>query len=141
MAGALQNDSAMATGTVGPPPRRRSGLLDFASVMLMVAGVVNAGIGIVALVSDHHFDPDGALFGGLSAWGIWWLVLGTLFLVTAFLILNRKPAGAIIGFTIAGINALTQFMFIGAYPVWSIAAIAVDFLIIYALTTAVEEFD
>ena len=131
----------MATSPVEAPRRRHSGLLDFASVMIMIAGVVNASIGIVALVSDHHYDADGPLFGGLSAWGIWWLILGTLFLLTAFLILNRKPAGAIIGFTLAGINAFTQFMFIGAYPLWSAAALAVDFLIIYALTTAVHEFD
>jgi hypothetical protein len=36
MGGALQNDSAMATGTVEPPRRRRSGLLDFASAAMAV---------------------------------------------------------------------------------------------------------
>jgi succinate-acetate transporter protein len=141
MWGAGRDDLGMATETVEPPRPRRSGLLDFASVMIMIAGVANLLTGIVALASDHHYDPDGPLFGGMSAWGIWWLLLGTLFLVAGFLIINRTPAGAIIGFTLAGINAFTQFMFVGAYPLWSIVAVAVDFLIIYALTMAVDEFD
>ena len=35
-------------------------------------------------------------------------------------VLARKPAGAILGFTLAGLNAFTQFAFIGAYPAWAI---------------------
>ena len=32
-------------------------------------------------------------------------------------------------------------MFLGVYPAWSIAVMVVDGLIIYALTTHIEEFD
>jgi hypothetical protein len=50
-------------GTIQPgtvePQRRRSGLLDFASVMPMIAGVVNAGIGVVALVSTTTTTQTG----------------------------------------------------------------------------------
>jgi hypothetical protein len=42
---------------------------------------------------------------------------------------------------IAAINAVTQLMWIGAYPAWSIAAMVVDGLIIWALTTRYDEFE
>jgi len=52
-----------------------------------------------------------------------------------------QDLGLLFGITIAGANALTQLMFLGVYPAWSIAVMVVDGLIIYALTTHIEEFD
>jgi hypothetical protein len=106
----------------------------------ILAGAFNLLDGIVALVNDDYFVADELLFGDLSAWGVWWLVAGTAQLGTGLAILRRSTWGVIFGITIAGVNALTQLMFIGAYPAWSIAAMVVDGLIIYALSTHVDEF-
>jgi hypothetical protein len=119
----------------------RSGLVTFGGIMLLVAGAFNLIDGIVALVNDDYFVADELLFGDLTAWGVWWLVAGAAQVGTGFAILRRSVWGIIFGITIAGVNALTQLMFIGAYPAWSIAAIVVDGLIIYALATRIEEFD
>jgi hypothetical protein len=56
-------------------------------------------------------------------------------------VLTRKAWAEFLGIGLAGINAFTQLMFLGAYPAWSIAAMAVDGLIIYALTANFAEFD
>ena len=45
------------------------------------------------------------------------------------------------GVFLAGLNALTQLMFLRAYPAWSIAIMVVDGLIIYALIAHAEEVE
>jgi hypothetical protein len=122
-------------------PSERSGLVTFAGVMLMLAGALNVMQGIVALVADNHFDEGELLFGSLTAWGVWWLALGALLLFGGLRVIARSASGAIIGFTFAGISAFTQFLSLGAYPIWAIAVITISMLIIYALTTHVDEFE
>jgi hypothetical protein len=39
-----------------------------------------------------------------------------------------------VGVLLAGLSAIANMAFIGAYPVWSIIVIVVDVLVIYALT-------
>jgi hypothetical protein len=133
----------MAASSVPPRSHRpaRSGLVTFAGVMLLVAGAFNLLDGVVAIVNDDYYVADELLFGDLTAWGIWWLLIGGVMVFTGLQIMARKFWSVIFGIAIAGFNALTQLMFLGAYPAWSIAAIVVDGLIIYALTTRVEEFD
>jgi hypothetical protein len=119
----------------------RTGLVTFAGVMLFIAGAFNLLDGFVALVKDDYYVADELLFGDLSAWGVWWLFVGAMQLFAGYEIMARKSWGVIFGVFLAGINALTQLMFLGAYPAWSIAIMVVDGLIIYALTTRTEEFE
>jgi hypothetical protein len=125
------------------PTRRsaRSGMVTFAGVMFLVVGAFNLLDGIVALVNDKYFVADELLFGDLSAWGVWFLICGAAQAVTGWALLARRPLSLIFGIAIAAINALTQLMWIGAYPAWSIAAMVVDGVIIWALTAHADEFD
>ncbi|MDA0158917.1 hypothetical protein OM076_01470 [Solirubrobacter ginsenosidimutans] len=118
----------------------RSGWVTFAGVMFLLVGAFNLIDGIVALVNDDYYVADELLFGDLTAWGIWWLVVGTAQAVTGIAILRRGTISWIFGLAIASVNALTQLLWLGAYPAWAIAAIIVDGLIIWALTTHVDEF-
>jgi len=121
--------------------RQRSGLVTFAGVMFLIAAAFNLLDGVVALAKDDRFVTDELLFGDLTLWGIWWLLMGALLLFTGIQILGRKSWGAALGISLAGLNAFTQLMFLGVYPAWSIAAMIVDGLIIYALATNYQEFD
>jgi hypothetical protein len=128
--------SSMATGRA-----TRSGVVTFAGVMFVLVGTFNLLDGLVALVNDKYFVADELLFGDLSAWGVWFLFIGAAQAITGGLLLARRSLSPIFGVSIAAINAVTQLMWIGAYPVWSIAAMAVDGLIIWALTAHIDEFD
>lgn len=119
----------------------RTGLVTFGGVMLVIAGAFNLLDGIVALVRDNYYVADELLFGDLSAWGVWWLVVGVMQLFAGYQIMTRKMWGVIFGIFLAGVNAITQLMFLRAYPAWSIAILVVDGLIIYALTTRTAEFE
>jgi hypothetical protein len=119
----------------------RTGLVTFGGVMLVIAAAFNLLDGTVALVNDDYYVVDELLFGDLSGWGVWWLVMGGAQLLAGWLVLARRGFGALLGILLAGANALTHLMFLGAYPAWSIAIMVADGLIIYALATRLDEFD
>jgi hypothetical protein len=119
---------------------RRSGVVTFAGVMFLVVGAFNLLDGVVALVNDDYFIADELLFGDLAAWGVWFLFVGAAQALTGWGILSRRFMSVIFGIAIAAINAVTQLMWVGAYPAWSIAAMVVDGIIIWALTTHYDEF-
>jgi hypothetical protein len=132
----------MVSPPAGPHPgAARSGLVTFAGIMLLVSAAFNLLDGIVALVNDDYYAVDELLFGDLSLWGAWWLFIGASLLFAGWGVLTRKAWAEFLGIGLAGINAFTQLMFLGVYPAWSIAAMAVDGLIIYALTANFAEFD
>jgi hypothetical protein len=125
--------------TYGPAPR--TGLVTFAGILLVIAGSFNILDGIVALAKDDRFRVEQLLFGDLSAWGIWWLVIGLLLLYAGWQVLQRKDIGMMLGIGFAGLNAFTQLMFIGAYPAWSISIMVLDLIVIYALSAHSGEFE
>jgi hypothetical protein len=123
-----------------PSTSGRSGIVTFVAVMFLIVGAFNLLDGIVALVNDDYFVADELLFGDLTAWGVWWLVVGGLQLSTGLFLLSRGVLSLVFALGIAAVNAFTQLMWLGVYPGWAIAALVVDGLIIWALTTHIDEF-
>jgi hypothetical protein len=122
-------------------PVKRSGMLTFAGVVLVLAGAINLLDGIVALTKDEYFRADQLLFGDLSAWGFWWLFVGLLMLWAGSQVVQRKESGLGLGVGIAGLNIFTQLMFIKAYPGWSISIMVLDLIVIWALCANADEFE
>jgi hypothetical protein len=118
----------------GPQPDAGRGLLTFAAVMLTIAAVANALWGIAALVNDDYFAADELLFGDLSMWGVFYLLLAATQLLAAWLIVRRSAVGAMLGIGLVLIHALVALMSIGAYPLWTVIVLAIDGLIVYGLT-------
>jgi hypothetical protein len=116
------------------PSERGQNWAAFVAVLFIVLGCFNLIDGIAALVQDDYFKVDELLFGDLSMWGVIWIILGLLQLLTAYLVHRGAVAGALIGITLAGINAVVTLLSIGAYPLWSIIILVGDGVVIYALT-------
>ena len=106
----------------------------FAGCLFVILGVFNLIDGIAALANDDYFRVDELLFGDLSMWGVIFLVVGALQLLTALLIFRGSLAGALLGITLAGVNAMIALLSVGAYPIWSIIILVLDGVVIYALT-------
>ena len=130
--------------TTGPPTHRgptATGIVKFAGIVLIVAGSFNLLDGVVALAKDDHFRSDELLFGDLSAWGIWWLLIGVIALYAGWQVLRGMEIGMMLGIPLAGINAFTQLLFVSVYPIWSIAIMVLDVIVIYALSAHAQEFE
>jgi hypothetical protein len=106
----------------------------FAGIVFLVVGLFNIFDGIVALVNDDYFHADELLFGDLSMWGTIYLVLGAVQLLTAMLVFRGNIIGAFLGITLAVLNVVLVLLSLGAYPVWALIILALDGVVIYALT-------
>jgi hypothetical protein len=123
---------------------RRAGWVTFAGVVGLVVGGYNALSGIAAIADDDTVTSQAkdVLFGiNLTAWGWFWLIVGLMQLVAGVLILQRNEWGRWLGISIAGVSALITVFIIFVFPLWSIAVLTLDLLVLYALITQVDEFN
>ena len=122
---------------------RHSGWVTFAGVAALVAGGYNALSGIAALADDDTLAAQAqeVLYGiDLTAWGWFWLLVGIVQLVTGVLILQRNRWGFWLGVTIAGLSAMLTLLVMFVFPLWAIAVLAINFLVLYGLLTESDEF-
>jgi hypothetical protein len=124
-------------------PLNRSGWITFAGVAALVAGGYNALSGIAALADDDTLAAQASevLYGvDLTAWGWLWLIVGVLQLVTGVLILQRSSWGLGLGIGIAAFSAMMTVFVMFVFPLWALAVLTVDLLVLYGLLTRSDEF-
>jgi uncharacterized membrane protein HdeD (DUF308 family) len=123
--------------------KSRSGWVTFAGVAALIAGGYNALSGIAALADDDTLAAQAqeVLYGiDLTAWGWFWLIVGIVQLITGVLILQRNTWGFWLGVTFAGLSAMLTVLVMFVFPLWAIAVLAVDFLVLFGLLTQSDEF-
>jgi hypothetical protein len=91
-------------------------------------------MGIAALGKREYFDEASLLFQNLGFWAVVWIVIGALQILTAVLVARRTTAGKALGLAGASVSMLVWFFSLGAHPVATILVIALDALILYALS-------
>ena len=109
-----------------------AGWVTFAGIMLILVGAFNVIDGIAA-ISDSKYLVHQLLFANLHAWGWFFLIWGILQILAGFAIFGGATWGAILGIVTAFFNIIAQLSWAHAYPVWAIAAMVVDALVIYGL--------
>jgi hypothetical protein len=120
-----------------PDPTGWTGWVVFASVMMFLLGAFQVIQGLVALFDEgFYLVTRGGLVVDVdyNVWGTVHLILGVLLLLSGGGVLTGNLAARTVGVILAGLSALVNLVFIGAYPIWSIVIITVDVLVIYALT-------
>ena len=113
----------------------------FAAVLLIVVGVLQGfaglaawakkGTGVYAATSDHSYF----LHLNTTSWGWLHIVLGVVIFFAGVGIASGQTWARAVGIVVAAVSAVTNFAFVPIYPVWAILLIALDVLIIWALTT------
>ena len=122
---------------------KRSGWVTFAGIAALIAGGYNALSGIAALSDDDTVASQAqeVLYGiDLTTWGWFWLIVGIAQLVTGVLILNRNMWGLWLGVGGACASAFITVFVMFVFPLWAIAVLTLDFLVLFALLTQSEEF-
>jgi hypothetical protein len=121
----------------------RSGWITFAGVMAVIAGGYNVLSGIAALSDDDTIASQAkdVLYGiDLTAWGWFWLLIGLAQIITGVLIFQRNTWGLWLGVTFAGLSAMLTVIVMFVFPLWAIAVLTIDFLILFGLLTQSDEF-
>jgi hypothetical protein len=116
---------------------RWTGWLIFASIMLCVVGGINVIQGLVALTRDTYFlvhKGDQLLITDFSTWGWILMIWGALQIAAGLGLNSGKSLARISAIVIGSVSILIQMLFLSAYPVWSLIIIALDVIVIFALT-------
>jgi hypothetical protein len=123
--------------------RIRSGWVTFAAVIAGIVGVYNLLSGIAAISEDEQTEAlNEVLFGvNITAWGWFWLIIGALQIVTAWLIYQRSPVGQTFGLIWAFIVAALSVFMIFVAPIWALVVMGLCVTCIWALTAFPEDFD
>ena len=113
-----------------------SGAVLFAATMLIVIGMFNIFEGFIALFDDERLaiSEGNLVIVDTTAWGWTLLIFGVLLIAAGAGLFAAQTWARIAGIVIASLHAIAQIASLGAYPVWSLMMIALDTVVIFALT-------
>jgi hypothetical protein len=113
------------------------GVTYFAVALLIIAGIFQVLQGLDAIFSNQFFvATQNHLFSfNVTTWGWIHLIIGIIALAVGVGVFYGASWARGAGMGIAIVQAITQFMFLPYYPVWSIVIIALDVAVIWALAT------
>jgi hypothetical protein len=123
----------------GGPYEQRSGWggwIIFASVMLVLAGTLNALHGLVAIFNDEWvvWGNRANLYLDLSTWGWIHLGVGIAVALAGLGLLTGNVLARAVAVLVASVSIIANFIYMPAYPVWALTIIAIDVFVIYAVT-------
>jgi hypothetical protein len=124
------------SGDDAEPSVRWIGWVLFAGLMAIMAGSVQALIGVCALLVDDWFlvGRDGLVVPlDYTVWGWLHLAVGLMFVATGYGIVSGRAWGRVTGIVLAVLSAVVNMLFVAAYPAWSLIVIGFDVMTIYAL--------
>lgn len=112
-----------------------AGFAIFAGVMMVLIGSFQALQGLAAILRDQFYvvTPRYVYDFDVSAWGWVHLSLGILVAVAGLFVFTGHVWARAVGVAFAVVNAISQFLFLPYYPVWSVVMIALDVTVIWAL--------
>ncbi|HET6988954.1 MAG TPA: hypothetical protein VFI00_20170 [Kribbella sp.] len=123
-------------------PSRWVGWLLFAGVMMIVLGMLHAFQGFVALFEEEFYlvgKRGLAIHVDYRVWGWIHLFLGLIVIAAGIGLLNGRLWARIVTVVLAVVSTLVSAAFLSAYPIWSTIMIAVDILVIWAVTVHGDE--
>jgi hypothetical protein len=112
------------------------GFIVFAATMMILSGAFQAFAGLVAIFKDSFYrvTPNYLINMDVTSWGWIHLILGVIVVLAGFAVLGGRTWGRVVGVTLAVLSAISNFLFIPYYPLWSLLVIALDVFVIWALT-------
>ncbi|MGP3949772.1 DUF7144 family membrane protein [Streptomyces sp. 7N604] len=132
--GARAGGAARSSVTSGPV----SGWIVFAGVMMIFGGLMALFAGIAAIAEDDVFvaTRNYAFEYDLTGWGFIHLILGAVIVVAGFALFTGALWARAVGVVLAGLGALSNFLWIPYAPFWALTLLAIDIFVICALCAA-----
>jgi hypothetical protein len=108
-----------------------------AAILLMAVGIVSILEGISAIAKDEVFvTTAGYTYQfNTTSWGWIHLILGILVVIAAVGLMSGAMWARVIAVFLAALSILANFLWLPYYPWWSIVVIALNVVVIWAVTT------
>lgn len=113
------------------------GMIVFAATIMLMLGSFHAIAGFVALFQDDYYfvTNDGLVVSAdYTAWGWTHIVFGAVIAVAGAALFTGAFWARIVAVVVAVLSSIVNLAFLSAYPLWSGIMIALDILVIYAVT-------
>lgn len=114
-----------------------SGMIGFASFMMLLVGGFHVIGGFVALFEEDQYRVGSTnlmISVDYDVWGIAHMALGAGLFMAGVALFFRKDWARVVAVILASVSAVTNLAFLSAAPVWYALMILIDILIIYAVT-------
>ncbi|MDB5170027.1 MAG: integral rane protein [Candidatus Saccharibacteria bacterium] len=120
---------------------RQLGWAPFGAVMVLAVGLFETVVGLTALMNEQFLSAMGGslLVWDLSAWGWIHLVFGLAALVVGASLWSGAVWSRSMAVLLVTLNMVAQFVFVSVYPLWAVALLVADLLVLYALTVRANE--
>ena len=111
------------------------GLILFAAIMMLMAGVFQALQGLVAIFENEFYVATRNYLFQFDAttWGWIHLILGLLVAFAGWGLLSGRTWARALAITLAVLSAIANFLFIPYYPFWSLLIITLNVFVIWAV--------
>ncbi|HEX6075712.1 MAG TPA: hypothetical protein VFZ32_10670 [Micromonosporaceae bacterium] len=132
----------MTTTTAGRATSRREysggavGVIVFAGILMILTGFFHAFQGLVALINDDFYvvSRDYIYRFDLTSWGWIHLIAGVVVLLAGVFLFTGSVWARTVAVIVACLSTIASFLWMPYYPVWSIAIIAFNVFVIWAVT-------
>jgi hypothetical protein len=114
-----------------------AGWVMYAGAVLIVVGLFEAIWGLTGLFRTTYFvAPSSGVVVAYNYTGWAWVHIGlaVLLVLTGLAVLAGQRWARYVGICLAALGMIANFLTMGALPFWSLVMIAIDILVIYALT-------
>jgi hypothetical protein len=120
-----------------------AGWIGFAGTLMLIIGALDFFQGLIALLEDEYFvaTASGFLVVDLTGWGWILLIWGALLVVAGLGLLTGQSWARWFTIVVVSLNFLAQLGFLGntQYPLWSLTVMALNIIVLYALTARWSE--
>jgi hypothetical protein len=120
-----------------------AGWIGFAGIMLLIVGSIDFFQGLVALFEDEYFVVTGSgfLVVDLTAWGWIMLIWGVLLVLAGLGLVAGQGWARWFAIVVVSVNFIAQLGFLGnsSTPLWSLTVMALNIIVLYALTARWSE--
>lgn len=116
--------------------RAAVGFSTFAGVLMITIGIWHAIVGFAGILENEFYaaTPNYVLELDATAWGWTHLIAGVIVALAGFGIFSGAVWARTVGVVMAVVSMIANFAFIPYQPVWSMALIALNIAVIWALT-------
>jgi hypothetical protein len=114
-----------------------TGLVVFAAVMMMAAGVFQALQGLVALANSEFYvvGTEYTFKFDVTAWGWIHLLVGIGVAAVGVFLYQGATWARWTGLVLVGLSMIANFLWLPYYPIWALIILALDVAVVWALTS------
>jgi len=120
-----------------------AGWIGFAGMLMLIIGGIDFFQGLIALFEDEYFvvTADKFLVIDLTAWGWVMMIWGVLLMLAGLGLVAGQGWARWFAIFVVSLNFFAQLGFLGnsQYPLWALTALALNVLVLFALTARWSE--